>query len=141
MTCSLVRDDCFAVAAFDREGLFAGEGVWRLQRQCGAGWGGEEGLFSGEGDEGVGPIEHDPTGAVSKSPISPPRPTKRVLWWCTDLMDIFGFEVEILVAGWLGVLGFAEKKPGMFRQQINAGKGCCLDLQGRCWGALDRCAA
>ena len=61
-TCSLVRDDCFAVAAFDGEGLFAGEGVWRLERQGGAGWGGEEGLFSGEGDEGVGPIEHDPTG-------------------------------------------------------------------------------
>ena len=31
------------------------------------------------------------------------------------------------------MLGFAEKKLGMFEAVINAGTGSCLDLQGRCW--------
>ena len=35
---SLVRDDGFAVAAFDGEGLFAWVGAWCLERQCCAGW-------------------------------------------------------------------------------------------------------
>lgn len=59
-TYALICDDCFAVGTFDREGFFAGVGVWCCEGEGGAGGGGEQGFFVGEANEGLGVRKHDP---------------------------------------------------------------------------------
>ena len=58
---SLICDDCFPVAAFHGEGLFAWVGIWRLEGEgCPIGRG-EENFFSREGNKVLGAaVEHYP---------------------------------------------------------------------------------